>query len=47
MKIKINIAKLLIGMVALSSVAYASNVTLQGAINKYKAGNYTGCIQDL
>lgn len=47
MKIKINIAKLLIGVVALSSVAYASNVTLQGAINKYKAGNYTGCIQDL
>ena len=47
MKIKINLAKLLIGMVALSSVAYASNVTLQGAINKYKAGNYTGCIQDL
>lgn len=47
MRIKINIAKLLISVVALSSVAYASNVTLQGAINKYKAGNYTGCIQDL
>ena len=47
MKLKINITKALISIFALSSVAYASNVTLQGAIQKYKTGNYTGCIQDL
>ena len=47
MKIKISIIQLLISIFTLSSVAYASNITLQGAIQKYKAGNYTGCIQDL
>ena len=47
MRIKTSISKLLISVLMLSSVAYASNITLQGAIQKYKNGNYTGCIQDL
>ena len=47
MNIKSKLTKALIMILALSSVAYASNITLQGAIQKYKTGNYTGCIQDL
>ncbi|MBR1907904.1 tetratricopeptide repeat protein [bacterium] len=47
MKLKKHITKALIILFTISSAAFASNVTLQGAIQKYKAGNYTGCIQDL
>ncbi len=47
MRLKNLITKSLIILFALSSVSFASNITLQGAIQKYKSGNYTGCIQDL
>lgn len=45
---KRKILALFVTLLTISSICFASNnSTLQGAIQKYKNGNYTGCIQDL
>jgi len=42
------ILALFVTLLTISSIGFAANnSTLQGAIQKYKHGNYTGCIQDL